>query len=97
MNWPTYICSGCGFDVVFRIALAILPVLLLCPQVSLTLLEAGPNVLPIFDPALQTQALETLTRRTSSELRAAGLITREFTNVRLGCGVKYVTEHHARC
>lgn len=60
---------------------------------KITLVEAGPAVLPIFDEALQKEALNKLTNRATDLIRN-GYISEEITNVMLKCGVQEVGEKH---
>jgi hypothetical protein len=57
--------------------------------VSLTLVEAGPSVLAVFDSALQKEAIRSLTDRKSSLVKE-GIITEEMTRILTSSGVSEV-------
>ncbi len=65
----------------------------LLKYVSLTLVEAGPSVLAVFDKALQQEALRSLTDR-KSNLIADGIIDKEITTVLTSKGVKEVKKSY---
>ena len=61
----------------------------LLKYVRLTLVEAGPSVLAVFDESLQQEAIKRLSERETS-LIADGFITEEMTKIMLKSGVKEV-------
>lgn len=63
----------------------------LLKYVQITLVEAGSQILPIFDEALRQEALKQLTER-ETKLINDGLINKEVTTVILKAGVTEVTE-----
>ena len=63
----------------------------LLKYVTLSLVEAGPSVLAVFDEALQKEAIRSLTDRKSS-LITEGIIKEEMTKVLISSGVSEVGE-----
>ena len=59
--------------------------------VSLSLVEAGPSVLAVFDEALQREAMRSLTERKSA-LISEGVIEKEMTKIYTSSGVSEVGE-----
>ena len=59
--------------------------------VRIYLIEAGDAVLPVFDKALQTEALNKLNNRKTSLIRE-GIIEKEMTEVLLKAGVSEITD-----
>lgn len=67
----------------------------LLKHVSLTLVEAGPSVLAVFDKALQEEAMRSLTDRKSA-LISEGIIDKEMTRILTSSGVSEVEEKEIR-
>lgn len=63
----------------------------LMKYVSLSLVEAGPSVLAVFDEALQKEAMRSLTERESA-LITEGIIDKEMTKILTSSGVSEVGE-----
>ena len=63
----------------------------LLKYVTLTLVEAGPSVLAVFDKALQEEAMRSLTER-KSDLISEGIIDEEMTRILTSSGVSEVQE-----
>lgn len=63
----------------------------LLKDVTLTLVEAGPSVLAVFDKALQEEAIRSLTDRKSA-LITEGIISEEMTRILTSSGVSEVAE-----